>query len=138
VMYAGRVVEQAPARELFAAPAHPYTVGLLRSIPRLSDSPGRELATIPGSPPIALAGRVGCPFAERCPRVQPRCLTDTPTLVPAPSPGPSTHHGSHLHACWYPHGSADGDAAARANLAAGRTATGRVLDPATERLEATS
>ena len=131
VMYAGRVVEQAPAAQVFAAPTHPYTVGLLRSIPRLTDPPGRELATIAGSPPIMLAGRAGCAFAERCPRAQPRCLTDMPTLRPAPS----THDGAHVHACWYPHGSAEGDAAARANLAAGRTATGRVLDPAHEPVE---
>jgi oligopeptide transport system ATP-binding protein len=81
VMYAGRIVEHAPVKELYAAPAHPYTRGLLDSIPRL-DRRGRELAAIKGLPPSLLDIPPGCPFHPRCPLTQPVCRTDRPSLHP--------------------------------------------------------
>ena len=65
VMYAGHVVESAPTAEVFARPHHPYTVGLLRSIPRVADV-GRPLTHIAGAPPDAARLPPGCPFAPRC------------------------------------------------------------------------
>jgi peptide/nickel transport system ATP-binding protein len=66
VMYAGRAVERGPATEVFSAPAHPYTWGLLGSIPRFDRSSGERLVPIPGSPPSLLAPPSGCPFHPRC------------------------------------------------------------------------
>jgi oligopeptide transport system ATP-binding protein len=77
VMYAGRIVEHAPVKDLYAAPAHPYTKGLLDSIPRL-DRRGRELAAIKGLPPSLLDIPPGCPFHPRCPLARPVCRTDPP------------------------------------------------------------
>ncbi|WP_171170894.1 ABC transporter ATP-binding protein [Streptomyces sp. I05A-00742] len=85
VMYAGRVVENAPVRDLYAAPAHPYTRGLLDSIPRL-DRKGRELHAIKGLPPSLLDVPPGCPFNPRCPRARDICRTDRPPLFPV-APG---------------------------------------------------
>ncbi|EYT81330.1 peptide ABC transporter ATPase, partial [Streptomyces sp. Tu 6176] len=68
VMYGGRAAEQAPVDALFAAPAHPYTRGLLDSLPRLDDPDDAPLRTIPGSPPSLLARAGGCAFLARCPR----------------------------------------------------------------------
>ncbi|MGK5546995.1 ABC transporter ATP-binding protein [Streptomyces sp. URMC 127] len=68
VMYGGRAAEQAPVDELFAAPAHPYTRGLLDSLPRLDDGDDVPLRVIPGSPPSLLDPAPGCAFAPRCPR----------------------------------------------------------------------
>ncbi|MFI9270554.1 ABC transporter ATP-binding protein [Kitasatospora sp. NPDC052896] len=79
VMYAGRIVESAPVRELYARPAHPYTRGLLDSIPRL-DRKGRELYAIRGLPPNLLRIPPGCPFSPRCPRAQDLCRTTLPPL----------------------------------------------------------
>jgi oligopeptide/dipeptide ABC transporter ATP-binding protein len=82
VMYAGRIVEQADVRSLFRSPRHPYTVGLLDSIPRL-DVETQSLRPIPGSPPSLLAPPPGCPFAPRCALRQGRslCVTERPALV---------------------------------------------------------
>ncbi|MEQ4195048.1 MULTISPECIES: ABC transporter ATP-binding protein [unclassified Streptomyces] len=79
VMYAGRIVETAPVHELYARPAHPYTRGLLDSIPRL-DQKGQELYAIKGLPPNLLAIPPGCAFHPRCPLAQPVCTTDEPPL----------------------------------------------------------
>ncbi|MFI9047538.1 ABC transporter ATP-binding protein [Streptomyces sp. NPDC053427] len=79
VMYAGRIVETAPVHQLYKAPAHPYTRGLLESIPRL-DRKGRELYAIKGLPPNLTAIPPGCPFNPRCPLAQDICLTDRPPL----------------------------------------------------------
>ncbi|GAA1114054.1 ABC transporter ATP-binding protein [Nocardiopsis composta] len=90
VMYAGRVVEQAPVRDLFAAPAHPYTTGLLRSLPVL-DGPQERLVPIPGGLPDPAAPLTGCPFEPRCDRRLPECSAQTPDLVPVAE--------SHASAC---------------------------------------
>ncbi|MER5462584.1 ABC transporter ATP-binding protein [Streptomyces sp. NPDC002668] len=81
VMYAGRIVETAPVHELYKRPAHPYTRGLLDSIPRL-DQKGQELYAIKGLPPNLLKAPAGCPFNPRCPKAQDICRTDAPVLVP--------------------------------------------------------
>jgi peptide/nickel transport system ATP-binding protein len=82
VMYAGRIVEQAPAAELFAAPQHPYTWGLLRSMPRLDAAAGSELVPIPGRPPSPLRPPSGCRFHPRCPYVRERHREVDPPLEP--------------------------------------------------------
>ncbi|MER6396629.1 MULTISPECIES: ABC transporter ATP-binding protein [unclassified Kitasatospora] len=79
VMYAGRIVETAPVHELYARPAHPYTRGLLDSIPRL-DQKGQELYAIKGLPPNLLRIPPGCAFNPRCPRAQDICRAEVPEL----------------------------------------------------------
>ncbi|MDT9688365.1 ABC transporter ATP-binding protein [Streptomyces sp. P9(2023)] len=79
VMYAGRIVETAPVHEIYKAPAHPYTRGLLDSIPRL-DQKGQELYAIKGLPPNLLAIPPGCAFNPRCPLARDVCRTDEPPL----------------------------------------------------------
>ena len=80
VMYAGEIVERAPVDELFASPQHPYTVGLLGSIPRL-DRQTEHLATIEGMVPNMANPPRGCRFAARCPFVGQACLEAPPPLV---------------------------------------------------------
>jgi oligopeptide/dipeptide ABC transporter ATP-binding protein len=99
VMYAGYVVESAPTRRLFAAPRHPYTVGLLASTPRI-DRPIEALRPIPGSPPDPTRDLVGCPFAPRCPRRLPVCDAVMPALAPVPGEAPLDP--AHLVACHNP------------------------------------
>ncbi|MGW0300986.1 ABC transporter ATP-binding protein [Streptomyces anthocyanicus] len=79
VMYAGRIVEQAPVADLYKKPAHPYTRGLLDSIPRL-DQKGRELYAIKGLPPNLMDVPPGCAFHPRCPMARDVCRTDEPAL----------------------------------------------------------
>ncbi|GHE04507.1 ABC transporter ATP-binding protein [Streptomyces alanosinicus] len=79
VMYAGKIVESAPVRDIYKAPAHPYTRGLLDSIPRL-DQKGQELYAIKGLPPNLLDIPPGCSFHPRCPMAQDVCRTDEPAL----------------------------------------------------------
>jgi oligopeptide transport system ATP-binding protein len=81
VMYAGKVFEQAPTRELFLTPANPYTKGLLRSVPDPAHEQGKELYQIPGLPPDVAHLPPGCPFAERCDRVQEICRKEFPPFV---------------------------------------------------------
>ncbi len=81
VMYAGKVFEQAPTRELFATPANPYTKGLLKSVPDPAHEQGKELYQIPGLPPDVAHLPPGCPFAERCDRVADICRTAFPPFV---------------------------------------------------------
>lgn len=95
VMYAGRVVEQAPTGSLFTHTRMPYTRALMDSIPRLSDPSGTRLRAISGRPPDLLHPPPGCRFAPRCPYVQPKCLEHEPPLRSAGAP-------DHLFACWYP------------------------------------
>jgi oligopeptide/dipeptide ABC transporter ATP-binding protein len=96
VMYAGRLVEEAPTPELFAHPSHPYTRGLLASVPRLS-GPVTRLTPIAGTVPLPTAWPSGCRFHPRCPEVLPRCPTDDP---PALGVGPG-----HQARCWLVEGS---------------------------------
>ncbi len=110
VMYAGRVVEQAPTAELFAHTRMPYTEALLRSIPRLTEASHTRLRAIPGRPPDLAAQIEGCRFAPRCPYVQDHCRKDEPPL--------RTAGQGHLFRCWYPVGSPEGDAALAYNVAA--------------------
>lgn len=92
VMYAGSIVERALANELYEAPRHPYTLGLLNSFPPMS-GPRRELTGIPGSPPDLSDLPVGCRFAPRCPYVMDRCRSENPPLA--------TIKGSRRQvACW--------------------------------------
>ncbi|MEU9998483.1 ABC transporter ATP-binding protein [Streptomyces sp. NPDC050848] len=81
VMYAGRIVETAPVHELYKRPAHPYTRGLLDSIPRL-DQKGQELYAIKGLPPNLLRVPTGCAFNPRCPKADDICRTEIPALAP--------------------------------------------------------
>ncbi|WP_079025504.1 ABC transporter ATP-binding protein [Streptomyces yangpuensis] len=81
VMYAGRIVETAPVHEIYKRPSHPYTRGLLDSIPRL-DQKGQELYAIKGLPPNLLRIPTGCAFSPRCPKVQDICRTEIPVLHP--------------------------------------------------------
>ncbi|HTT87227.1 MAG TPA: ABC transporter ATP-binding protein [Acidimicrobiales bacterium] len=111
VMYAGRIVEQAPTKDLFSHTRMPYTEALLRSIPRLSDASHTRLRAIPGRPPDLAALGPGCPFAPRCPYVQQRCRTEAPP--------PRTAGAGHSFSCWYPVGSPEGDDALARNVAAG-------------------
>jgi peptide/nickel transport system ATP-binding protein len=93
VMYAGRVVEEAPVEELFARPLHPYTQGLIRSIPRLDKGSGRKarLAAIPGSVPSLLTPPPGCRFAPRCSFATPSCTAAVPELRPVGVSGGNEH-----------------------------------------------
>ncbi|HEX6075722.1 MAG TPA: ABC transporter ATP-binding protein [Micromonosporaceae bacterium] len=96
VMYAGRVIEQADVHSIYAAPAHPYTRGLLESVPRL-DQKGHQLISIPGLPPSLLALPSGCPFHPRCRHAQPLCVEEVPAdhlLLSARSEG-------HTSACHF-------------------------------------
>jgi len=95
VMYAGRAAEKAGKRDVFYAPHHPYTKGLLESIPSSSAAGGR-LKPIPGSPPSLIHLPAGCKFHPRCGYVLDRCLTEEPDLRPL---GQDAHHTS---ACWLP------------------------------------
>ena len=80
VLYGGRIMESAAIDDLFAAPRHPYSQGLLAATPRLDDNTAHDLRTIPGTP-RALMGRIsGCPFAPRCDRRFERCTLETPAL----------------------------------------------------------
>ncbi len=81
VMYAGRLVELGPTETLLADPAHPYTIGLLRSLPRLDRPRQAALTPIEGSPPDLASTLEGCPFAPRCAWRLDRCWTDAPPLV---------------------------------------------------------
>ncbi len=91
VLYAGRVVEDGPAGEIYRRPAHPYTRALLAAIPRLGGA-RRRLDSIPGQPPSMLAPPPGCRFAPRCPHRMAKC-DEYPPMLPAAEAG-------HAAACW--------------------------------------
>jgi oligopeptide transport system ATP-binding protein len=103
VMYAGFVVESATTADLFARPSHPYTVGLLHSMPRLDAQPGELLIPIEGTPPDLRFAPVGCPFAPRCAWRMERCWKEMPPLEPlgattdVQTTGPQATHRA---ACW--------------------------------------
>ncbi|TDE38171.1 ABC transporter ATP-binding protein [Actinomadura sp. 6K520] len=97
VMYAGSVAEQAPARDLYARPAHPYTRGLLASVPRL-DRRGGPLVPVKGAPPDPAALPPGCPFRPRCPRAEAVCAAEPPPLVTvAPGHAAACHFAEEVH-----------------------------------------
>jgi len=93
VMYAGRIVERGTARELYANPRHPYTLGLLRSVPRLDEPRRARLDPIEGQPPDLTRLPAGCAFAARCAFRVERCARDRPGLV-------GVGAGDHVSACW--------------------------------------
>jgi oligopeptide/dipeptide ABC transporter ATP-binding protein len=92
VMYAGRIVERGTAREIYANPRHPYTRGLLRSVPRLDEPRRAKLQPIEGQPPDLSRLPVGCSFAPRCFYAVERCRAEAPALI-------SVEEG-HLASCW--------------------------------------
>ncbi|MDR0268351.1 ABC transporter ATP-binding protein [Paenibacillus sp.] len=91
VMYAGKVVEEGSVRDIFKRPLHPYTQGLIQSVPRMNETRAR-LYSIPGNVPILSKNMQGCRFAERCPSVMPKCLEALPNLVEQES--------GHSCRCW--------------------------------------
>jgi peptide/nickel transport system ATP-binding protein len=93
VMYLGRVVEEAPAEDLFAAPNHPYTQALLAEMPRL-EAGRRRFAPIQGEIPSPLDPPPGCAFHPRCPHALPRCRIEPPALRPI---GPGRRSACHLN-----------------------------------------
>jgi oligopeptide/dipeptide ABC transporter ATP-binding protein len=92
VMYAGKIVERGTAREIYANPRHPYTLGLLRSVPRLDEPRRAKLQPIPGQPPDLSRLPAGCSFAPRCAYAIDRCRVEEPGLDPVAA--------DHLSACW--------------------------------------
>jgi oligopeptide transport system ATP-binding protein len=95
VMYAGRIVERGPAEQVFKDTRHPYTLGLLKSLPRHDQRQGHErLIQIEGSPPDMRKPPKGCPFAARCAYRLPICDEEIPPLIPGPDSPPE-----HLKAC---------------------------------------
>jgi oligopeptide/dipeptide ABC transporter ATP-binding protein len=99
VMYAGRIVEQAPTDVLFADMKMPYTEALLAAIPKLEDPSHTRLAAIGGRPPDLVNPPKGCAFSPRCPYVRPRCREEAPELVESPD------NPAHRYRCFYPVGS---------------------------------
>ncbi len=93
VMYAGKVMETAPTDELFANPRHPYTLGLLRSVPRVDEQRHAELRTIEGAPPDLLQPPPGCPFMPRCAFAHAVCRSTPPLEMVA-------GNAQHARACW--------------------------------------
>jgi len=93
VMYAGRIAETAPATELFERPQHPYTLALLRSVPRLGTDVKRRLVPIKGLPPDLLAPPSGCRFRTRCPRAALSCQEEPELAAVCAHP---------RAACWFP------------------------------------
>ncbi|MBV9337032.1 MAG: ABC transporter ATP-binding protein [Solirubrobacterales bacterium] len=94
VMYAGRAVERAPTRKLFAHVRMPYTRALLDAIPRLENPSHSRLAAVPGQPPNLALRELGCPFTPRCPNATDHCRDHEPAF--------EEHEPDHLWACWHP------------------------------------
>ena len=92
VMYAGFIIEEAPVKEIFVHPTHPYTLGLLKSLPRLDRGEKDRLNVIPGLPPLLLEKPVGCPFQPRCPYAFERCAENPPLIDIGVN---------HRAACWW-------------------------------------
>jgi oligopeptide transport system ATP-binding protein len=92
VMYGGYIIEEAPVKELYANPEHPYTIGLLGSLPRVDEQERTKLFSIEGQPPVLYQKPDACPFAPRCKWVQEHCWKENPPLL---NVGPA-----HRAACW--------------------------------------
>ena len=92
VMYAGYIIEEAPVKSLYANPQHPYTIGLLGSLPRMDSHERRRLVSIEGLPPVLYAKPTACPFAPRCHYRVERCLHENPPLMDI--------EFEHRAACW--------------------------------------
>ncbi len=92
VMYAGYIVESAPVKELYRRPSHPYTQGLLASLPRIDEKGPHRLQPINGHPPDLMSNIIGCPFAPRCEKKTERCTQENPLLEEI--------GGNHQVACW--------------------------------------
>ncbi|MFN3762867.1 MAG: oligopeptide/dipeptide ABC transporter ATP-binding protein, partial [Anaerolineae bacterium] len=93
VMYAGFIIERGNVKDIYKRPRHPYTMGLLGSLPRLDEAPGTKLVSIPGLPPDLINLPPGCPFAPRCTYAVDRCVEERPSLKEADGV-------NHLVACW--------------------------------------
>ena len=93
VMYAGYIVERGSVKDIYGRSRHPYTIGLLGSLPRLDEAPGTKLISIPGLPPDLIDLPLGCPFAARCTYAVDRCLEEMPPLEEVEGEG-------HTVACW--------------------------------------
>jgi len=93
VMYAGYLIERGSVKDIFKHPRHPYTQGLLASLPRIDQEPGSELFSIPGNPPSLINLPSGCPFLPRCKYAIERCQEENPSLEP-------TGEGDRIVACW--------------------------------------
>lgn len=100
VMYAGQVVEEAPVRELFANPSHPYTRMLLETVPSISGERAGRLQVIQGQPPMLEANPSACAFRERCPHAFDRCAAENPLLADVGADG-------HRAACFWDRGASD-------------------------------
>jgi oligopeptide/dipeptide ABC transporter ATP-binding protein len=97
VMYGGYIVEEAVLDDIYKSPLHPYTIGLLKSIPSLKTEAGSRLPSIPGAPPNLFAQPTGCPFAPRCAYRVDRCTSEVPTLSALPG---TEGDRPHRVACW--------------------------------------
>jgi len=93
VMYGGFFIEDAPVKELYANPLHPYTIGLLNSLPRINKEGRQRLYSIEGMPPVLYQKPMACPFAPRCSFVKEHCWQENPPLIPINSE-------NHKVACW--------------------------------------
>jgi oligopeptide/dipeptide ABC transporter ATP-binding protein len=93
VMYAGRIVEQGTKRDIFYDPQHPYTWGLLGSIPRIDQPKPPQLAAIPGQPPSLIRPPQGCKFRPRCPHSFDKCMEEPDLVARVEDP-------NHLDRCW--------------------------------------
>ncbi len=125
VMYAGKAAEYADRRTLFYQPHHPYTIGLLESIPG-SAGAAERLRPIPGQPPSLINVPSGCAFHPRCRYVMDQCISETPPLVKLPSEA-----GEHRSACWLPRSAlglgADAEESRAEAVAVGRTDRARTV-----------
>ncbi len=92
VMYGGYIIEEASVNELFANPTHPYTLGLLGSLPRVDETEHGRLFSIEGHPPVLYQKPTACPFAPRCKWAMERCWKENPALEPVSN--------EHRVACW--------------------------------------
>lgn len=121
VLYGGRVMELAPAEELFTSMTHPYTKAMFSSIPRVDQPKHTRLMPIPGAPPDPVEPPPGCRFSPRCSFAQQDCLESLPEIVGS---------ARHQYACFFPVGTERSTEAMKTNLERGHTATGLKIQKA--------